>query len=219
MACPRSPIPPSTWMRGPIRRKSISHLGSSVSSASSLALTITIGFNAWDPIGGQTNIPGALYTVTLFGGQKTSSYAVFGEGTYQITDDLSLIGGVRYNDDDRSLIGMFYFDVPPGTNNLPTWETRNWGSVTQRVSLSYKVTPTTNAYFTYSTGFQSGNSRCNTKPPYRSTPPPLNARPKGRYKAGSCILAGLGAAGNDHRLRARCEVRAYVLAARGCLHL
>jgi iron complex outermembrane receptor protein len=141
-------------------------------------------FNAWDPIGGLTDIPGTDYFATIYGGETTTSYAVFGEGTYQITDDLSLIAGVRYNDDDRSLIGMFYFDeLPPaGANNLPTWATRNWGSVTQRASLSYKVTPSTNAYFTYSTVFRAATS---TTPPYRSTRLPPNAPPKMRPRLGA----------------------------------
>jgi iron complex outermembrane receptor protein len=70
----------------------------------------------------------------------------------------------------------------------PTWESHTWGSVTQKVSLRYKLTPDTNAYFTYSTGFQSGNFD-NTTIPINTTPAQCTAA--NAATPGSCTLPNL----------------------------
>lgn len=141
--------------------------------------------NLWTPSTGVANVPGVAYSLALFGGQTTSSYAIFSEGTYQFTDDLSLIAGVRYSHDDRSVNGEFDFGSIPASGSYPTWASRQWGKVTQRVSLNYKVSPQTNAYFTYSTGYQSGNFD-NTTLPINTTPAQCAAA--NAAKAGSCVL-------------------------------
>jgi iron complex outermembrane receptor protein len=144
--------------------------------------------NVWNPDSAASDLPGGAFQLAIFGGQKTTSYAIFGEGTYEFTDDLALIAGVRYSDDDRSVIGEFLYGSIPATGTYPTWESHNWGSVTQRVSLRYKVTPETNVYFTYSTGFQSGNFD-NTTIPINSTPAQCAAA--NAAAAGSCTLPNL----------------------------
>lgn len=141
--------------------------------------------NVWNPDSAAVNVPGAAYSFAIFGGQTTTSYAVFGEGAYQLTDDLKIIGGVRYSHDDRSVIGLFTFGSIPASSLYPTWESKTWGSVTQKVSLVYKISPETNAYFTYSTGFQSGNFD-NTTIPINTTPAQCAA--SNAVKPGSCAL-------------------------------
>jgi iron complex outermembrane receptor protein len=144
--------------------------------------------NVWNPDSASSDLPGGGFALAIFGGQTTSSYAFFGEGTYQFTDALSLIAGLRYSDDDRSVIGNFVYGSIPTSSSYPTWESHNWGSVTQRVSLNYKITPDTNAYFTYSTGFQSGNFD-NTTIPINTTPAQCAAA--NAAKPGSCALPNL----------------------------
>lgn len=81
---------------------------------------------------------------------KNKSYAAFGEGTYDITDKLAAIAGVRVTKDtlkaDGSLLGAVR---EPYANT-------SWTSTTPRASLTYKITPDVNTYFTYSQGFKAG---------------------------------------------------------------
>lgn len=124
----------------------------------------------WDPVIVQVDLPGVLSDTTLFGKQKTDAYAAYGEATFDITDELSIIGGLRYSREKRTLLGS----VLPGaitdsTGLMYDWGSRTFDSVTQRFSARYKITPDTNVYFTYSTGFKSGNFD-NTTIPYLQTP-------------------------------------------------
>jgi len=144
--------------------------------------------NVWNPDSATIDVPGEDVSLAIFGGQTTSSYAVFGEGTYELTDKLSLVAGVRDNEDDRAVIGQFVFGSIPATGSYPTWESHDWNSVTQKVSLLYEVTPATHAYFTYSTGFQSGNFD-NTTIPINTTPEQCAA--ENAASAGSCPLPNL----------------------------
>ena len=82
-----------------------------------------------------------------------SSYAVYSEGTFKATDDLSIILGARYTIEPTEgkllLPGAFHEGK------------QRFNSATPRVSLIYKLTPSLNAYFTYSQGFKSGNAGAN----------------------------------------------------------
>jgi iron complex outermembrane receptor protein len=80
----------------------------------------------------------------------THAAAIFGEGTYEITDQLSAIAGVRVSRDSLNAKGSDY-GAP-----LVQYGDRSWDSVTPRASLQYKFTPDLNAYFTYSQGFKAG---------------------------------------------------------------
>jgi iron complex outermembrane recepter protein len=105
-----------------------------------------------------TNTPTASSAITAFGGQTSDTWAVFGEATLQLTDKLSVVGGLRYSHEKRGVFGS----ILPGVvakdqGNMYEWATRTFKSVTQKAAIRYEVSPETNAYFTYSTGFRSGN--------------------------------------------------------------
>ncbi len=112
----------------------------------------------------------------LCNAQRSSSKAVFAEGTYKITPELSLTGGVRYTWEDKTWFGRqqvfipqlgggfdpsikidealdaSVFKYPAGVvtvnnkSNSPTW----------RVTLGYQANPDIFAYVNYSRGFKSG---------------------------------------------------------------
>jgi iron complex outermembrane receptor protein len=85
---------------------------------------------------------------------KTRAWAVFGELTFDITDRLSVIGGLRYSWEKKRAYAAFTVGAIRPT--IPLIGQKSWDSVTPRASIRYKVTDTTNAYFTYSEGFKSG---------------------------------------------------------------
>jgi iron complex outermembrane receptor protein len=115
--------------------------------------------NAWDPLRILENLPiaAASYQVSIFGRETSRAWAAYTETTYKFTDDWSAILGIRYSNEVRGLSGesrLGPYDKIPG----PWW---NFGrkvfvGITPRVSVKYQMTPDTNTYFTYSSGFKSG---------------------------------------------------------------
>ena len=79
----------------------------------------------------------------------TDAVAVFTELHYDVTDWLSLIGGVRLNHEEQfARAGLSY---PPAQFNK-----LNDNRATPRFSVIYKMNDATRAYFTYGEGFKSG---------------------------------------------------------------
>jgi len=96
---------------------------------------------------------------------ETNSYAVFADGTYDITDALSLSAGVRYSSDKKDFVRDGANGVgtyTPGTiSPLPAFVrqydlSNTWNSTSPRVSLNYKFTPDVFGYVTVSKGDKSG---------------------------------------------------------------
>jgi iron complex outermembrane receptor protein len=85
------------------------------------------------------------------------AYAVFAELTYRITDRLTAVAGGRYSNDRPSYTGTTIV-VATGLPNTAAQvsPSESFSSFTSRVALRYAVTPTLNAYASYSRGFKSG---------------------------------------------------------------
>jgi iron complex outermembrane receptor protein len=117
------------------------------------------------------------------------SYAAYTEGTVKPTDDLSIILGLRYTieptEGDLLLPGEFHQGK------------QTFDSTTPRVSVTYKLTPTLNAYVTYSQGFKSGNAGANNAAapiPFTPVKPEkLSAYETGLKFASSDLTANLAA--------------------------
>jgi iron complex outermembrane recepter protein len=105
---------------------------------------------------------------------KTEAYAAFADLTYDLTDQLSLTGGVRYNHETaHSYTGTAVVgSVPPSLSLLGE---RTWVSSTPRGSVLYKVTDHTNVYFTYSQGFKSGAFNSSSQQPTPVDPEKVDA--------------------------------------------
>ncbi len=87
---------------------------------------------------------------------STTSYAVFGEGTYQVGEKVSVTAGLRYTREDkdyrlRSVPGPASFLPPVELFNEDTWD-----AVTPRFSLAYQARPEALLYASVSNGFKSG---------------------------------------------------------------
>ncbi|MEH6756015.1 MAG: TonB-dependent receptor [Parasphingorhabdus sp.] len=106
-----------------------------------------------------------------FAGVDTETYAVFGDFTYDFTDQLSLSVGGRYTWDERSaeILRQNYFagtvggspffggdGIPLGGPSTNFKGSTNFKKFTPRASLSFKPTPDHNIYASYSQGFKGG---------------------------------------------------------------
>jgi iron complex outermembrane receptor protein len=116
----------------------------------------------------------------------TKAKAVFTDWTYQLFDKLSITGGIRYTDEEKTLRGIM-FNVSPATKPEPTTlptglcgavsapclfirnqtYTRNFYNTTYSGSLQYRWNDAIMTYASYSEGFKSGgfNQRYNAAPP------------------------------------------------------
>ena len=98
---------------------------------------------------------------------ETSSYAVFGQTTADISERLSLTAGLRYTEEEKDY-DLNYPNLGEGgepattdAGNIdyvvpPTRLNDTWDAVSGTVNLSFQATEDVMAYATYSRGFRSG---------------------------------------------------------------
>jgi len=83
------------------------------------------------------------------------SYAVFGNGTYSLNEQLSFTAGLRYTNDEKT--ASRFRERFDGTVYVPFLSKgENWDAVTGQASLEYKFNSDVMAYLSYSRGFKSG---------------------------------------------------------------
>jgi iron complex outermembrane receptor protein len=118
---------------------------------------------AFDTVVSQLNL-----TIATEGHVDTRSYALFGEFSYQLTDEISLTLGGRYTKDEKT--GQVYRQnftgirsplfgntaAVPGLLRTNFTNSRTFDRFTPHVSIAYKMTPDISTYVSYSQGFKSG---------------------------------------------------------------
>ena len=111
---------------------------------------------------------------------KLKSFGIFGEVYIDVTDRLSLTGGLRYNDDTknvsaRTTLANFLnpfgndgdpfsspyaagFDADPGIDGPQPLQVRevSFNEITGRAVVDYELSPDNTVYFSYSRGYKSG---------------------------------------------------------------
>jgi len=106
-------------------------------------------FNSEYTMDGNADLLGGTVT-EFFHYQEVDAYSVFGEGTYDVTDQLRLTVGARWTDEEKQAEHIDY---------LGGWEFNggdSWDEFTPRVSLDYSFNDDVMVYATWSTGFRSG---------------------------------------------------------------
>jgi iron complex outermembrane receptor protein len=94
------------------------------------------------------------------------AWGAYAEATYSLSDHWTLIGGLRYNYEERDGTGSFIFDAI--SLNVPTNQRESWNDLTPRVTIQYSPNDSMMLYATYTEAFKSGV--INTG----STSPPLD---------------------------------------------
>jgi iron complex outermembrane receptor protein len=109
---------------------------------------------------------------------ETDSYAVFADGSYALTDRLSLTAGVRWTKDEKDYTDTCTDSTAPGTDDLPPpfgtgpfIQCRpgdsgtsvslddDWDETTFRAGVDYKLAENQLTYLSFAQGFQSGGFR------------------------------------------------------------
>ncbi|MCA8892337.1 TonB-dependent receptor [Hyphomonas sp.] len=80
----------------------------------------------------------------------SESYAIFGQGTYDVNDKLSLTGGLRYTQESKNFYGI---NQAFGFNRT---DDADYENVSYTVNADYRLNDAALLYAKYSTGFKSG---------------------------------------------------------------
>ena len=86
----------------------------------------------------------------------TNSYAAFGQLSFDILDDLTLIAGLRYTIDKKRSTRDLSTVPATATSNFRVTSKDKWDAFTPAVTLQYDVTPDVMIYGSWRRGFKSG---------------------------------------------------------------
>ncbi len=106
--------------------------------------------------------------------QKVGSEAVFGQAEYRITDQISVIGGLRYENETRSLDGFtseYLFGTVPVASLPPSNTSSTMNPVTGKIELDYKPIHDFLFYAEVSKGVKSGGFTVNNTANVQSITP------------------------------------------------
>ncbi|MBV9510268.1 MAG: TonB-dependent receptor [Caulobacteraceae bacterium] len=119
--------------------------------------------------------PAPAYPEDQIGDTKTTNYAIYAQGDYHLTDQLTATLGARYTIEHRDFAFQGVYDdftgaplpVTPGApittpggfaavNNFSYAGGKTWTSFTPKFGLSYQLTPDVFGYASVSRGFDAG---------------------------------------------------------------
>ncbi len=98
-------------------------------------------------------IPGFGFDILHIADIKTDAFAVFGQGTYKVTDKLHLTAGLRYNTEDKKANQFTDFGFIPPLNQALKEDSN---ALTPRFALEYFSSDNTLMYVSATRGFKSG---------------------------------------------------------------
>ena len=139
-----------------------------------------------DNLSDALQVPGTVDNIWLTKQLRVDrDYAAFGEASFDVTEKLSLTGGLRVYKYDNSLVGFFGFRNP-GYSSNPSYLCQGPSQIagspctnvnkstsdtgfTQKLNATYKITDDALVYATWSRGFRPGGiNRRGSLPPYGS---------------------------------------------------
>lgn len=117
------------------------------------------------------------------------SVAVFGEGTFEVTDRLSLVAGGRYTSDRKKIDYHAFSTTDAGAipgfgfpGEVLASGGKTWNAFTPRVTVKYEPIDNVNLYATWAKGFKSGGFVDNA---YRDPTIPLDPEKAQNYEIGA----------------------------------
>ncbi len=111
----------------------------------------------------------ACCLLELNGFSETTALAVFGEGTYSVSDRLDLVVGMRYSDETRdgnNDVRLVNFPTPL-LDNVAEFDEASFDDFTPKLGLNYTMNDNTFVYGSISQGFKAGGFNIGS---YQNTP-------------------------------------------------
>jgi len=108
---------------------------------------------------GLLGVPGTDFATINTTTGKNTGIALYGQINYQLTQKLSLIGGLRYDYENKKLAvkGEFQQDGDAAFVTTPdTSGAANFAAVSPKLGLQYQLAVNSNLYASYSRGFRTG---------------------------------------------------------------
>jgi iron complex outermembrane receptor protein len=104
------------------------------------------------PFAGGPSIPVGGLLLLADGSQDAVSFAVFGEGSYNLSDATSITAGMRYSEEEKD------FELSPlgFPSALRVQESDSWDDITYRLGVDHQLNDGVMVYGSFSTGFKSG---------------------------------------------------------------
>ncbi len=100
--------------------------------------------------------PGLDLDFNIYNKVRVDSYAVFGSGTFALTDQLNFTAGLRYSDESKEYF-LDHSRVNAGVAIIPpTSLSDSWSSWSPKFSLDFQANDNTLLYTSASRGFKSG---------------------------------------------------------------
>jgi iron complex outermembrane receptor protein len=87
---------------------------------------------------------------------ETTSMAIFGQASYDVTDKLSITAGARYTSEEKELDRTGTADLLGIVGAFDFETSEDWSEMTTKFSVEYQQTEDVFWYATYSEGFKSG---------------------------------------------------------------
>ncbi len=97
-----------------------------------------------------------VFSFTAIEQVETESWAVFGQGTYSFTDQLSMTAGLRYTEDDKEVFRQRNALSTGRALIAPGSQKDSWDDISGRVGLEYSWDDDKMAYFSVARGYKSG---------------------------------------------------------------
>lgn len=111
---------------------------------------------------------------------STNSYAVYGQGSYDFTDQLSLIAGLRYTTEKKA----YRFERSLPTVLTPPVARANFEKLTPSVTLRFQASRDLQLYGRYSQAFKSGLYNTTAAPVPANDPQPVRPETATQYEIG-----------------------------------
>ncbi|ARN75502.1 TonB-dependent receptor [Oceanicoccus sagamiensis] len=104
------------------------------------------------PFAGGPTIPVGGVLTDADGSQEATAFAIFGEGSYSISEVTSITAGIRYSDEEKDFqLSPLFFPTEARVD-----ESDSWDDITYRLGIDHQINDTTMLYASFATGFKSG---------------------------------------------------------------
>ena len=130
-----------------------------LASSDDLDLTWQVGAFFFDSEFDVTSIDGFFGATTVF--HENTTWAVFGQTSYDLNEKVNITAGLRYTDDDKSLVigdqnvdGFALVIGAASIQNIAPIEVDD-GQVSGELSVNYKLNDKTSLYARYANGFRA----------------------------------------------------------------